>query len=406
MAADRKRRGRWIWILVLLVLGALSAALLLRPKPPLEVETVRVTRGEVRELIASAAAGEVRPARRVTVRAEIPGTVVEVKRRRGERVERKEALVVFDAGELQAREAQARANLQAAEVALAAARTRIGTAERAEKRAQTLAKGGAISDAELDRVVTELAASRHALEQAAAARRQAQAALDLARISKERAVVEAPYAGVLQDVFAEVGVQVAPGAPLFDLIDDREIYVDLPVDEADAPRVHVGQTVVLSVDASRGSTLTGKVRFVPLAVGRSSQATGFDPAAQAVKRDRFLYVEVVPDRPEALRIGATVNAELLISAKEDVPFVPTHVVIGRGVERQVYVVKNGRAVLVPFRAGVTSWERTEVLSGLEVGTEVVSSLNAKGLADGVRIVVRGSEPAAGAPAPRVSAKGP
>jgi hypothetical protein len=81
----------------------------------------------------------------------------------------------------------------------------------------------------------------------------------------------------------------------------------------------------------------------------------------------------------------------LISAKEDVLYVPTHAVIGRGVERQVYLVEGGRARLQAFRPGLTSWERTEVLEGLSEGAEVISSLNVKGLADGVKVAATAGE---------------
>lgn len=393
MNAPKKRKRRWLWIALLIFFGLLGAAVVLRPAPPIEVDSVRVSRGVVRELIASAASGEVKPARRVTVRAELGGTVLEVLKRRGERVAAGEVLVRFDAKELEARLEQAVANLQTASVALETARTRLATAERALARASKLSSGGAISPADLDRAETEVAASRLAVDQAVAARKTADAAVKLGRITASRAVVSAPYAGVLQEMFAEVGVQVGPASPLFDLIDDSSIYVDVPIDEADAARVRVGQTVFLQVDAARNETITGTVRFIPPAVGRSSASPVLDPA-QIAKRDRFLYVEVTPAPETTLRVGASVNAEFLISSKDDVLYVPTHVVVGRGVERSVYLVQNGRAVLRKFRPGLTSWERTEVVEGLELGTELVSSLNAKGLSDGARIAVRSAAPGA------------
>ncbi|MCC7386146.1 MAG: efflux RND transporter periplasmic adaptor subunit [Deltaproteobacteria bacterium] len=405
--AKRRGRRRLIGVLVVVLAGGAGGFYFLRPAPPLEVETARVVRGEVRELIASAAAGEVKPTRRVTVRSEIAGTVAKVEKPRGARVVDGEVLVVFQADELDARLDQAKANLKTADVARAMARTRRETASRAEERAKKLIAGGAISTAEMDRIGTERQAADQAIEQAEAAHRQAEAAVKLARLAVDRAVVKAPYAGVLQEVFAEVGVQLAPGAPLFDLIDDTDLYVDVPVDEADAARVHLEQTVLLQVDATRNEQLRGKVRFIPPAVGRSSGSSVLDPTAGTVRRDRFVYVEVTPSAREGFRIGASVNAEFLASAREDVLFVPTHAVIGRGVERRVYLVDRGRARLVDFKAGLTSWERTEVLSGLSEGAEIVASLDVKGLADRARIRVRGAReapPAGGQPAAPAAAQ--
>ncbi len=203
---------------------------------------------------------------------------------------------------------------------------------------------------------------------------------------------------MLHDVQAELGVQVAPGAPLFDLIDDREIYVEVPIDEGDAGKISVGQAVTLETDAARATSIAGKVRFIPPAVGRSSgggglmeSAAGMAGASAAGRRDRFLYVEVTPTLTgtTSLRVGASVNAELLVRAKPDVVRVPTHAVVGRGVERQVWILEGGKARTLKFRAGLTSWEHTEVLSGLEPGVVVIASLNVKGLSEGARVVTRG-----------------
>ncbi|MFO0727376.1 MAG: efflux RND transporter periplasmic adaptor subunit [Myxococcota bacterium] len=388
MAQEGRGRRRVWWALVVVVLIALAAAYAAREKPPLEVDTLTVARGEVREIIASAAAGEVMPGRRVTVRSEIAGTVVKVQKRRGDRVQGHELVVAFRADELSARLDQAKANKDTADVATQAALTRMEAAKRAKDRAEKLSAGGAISPADLERLDTELRSAEHALDQAKAAARQAVAALRLSDITLDRTEVFAPYSGVIQEVFAEMGVQVAPGAALFDLIDDSDLYVEVPVDEGDAGRIAVNQKVRLEIDPARGINVEGRVRFIPPAVGKSSGGA-LDPAA-ALKKDRYLYVEVEPETKDALRIGASVNAEFLVSAKADVVYVPTHAVIGRGVERQVYAVQGGKAVTLKFTAGLTAWDRTEVLRGLEPGTVVIASLNAKGLAEGVKVASRGA----------------
>lgn len=404
--------------MVLVLAGVVGGAVLMRPKPPLEVDTVRVDRGEVREVIASAASGEVKPARRVSVRAEIPGTVVKLTKKRGERVAAGELIVAFASEELAVRLEQARANVATAAVAVRGAETRLGTFQKVVGRAKTLSGGGAISPVDLERAESEVEAALIAVEQAKSARAQAEVAVKAARIALDRAEVRAPFAGVLHDVQAELGVQVAPGAALFDLIDDREIYVEVPIDEGDAGKISLGQAVTLETDSARATAMQGVVRFIPPAVGRSSgggglmeSAAGMAGASAAGRRDRFLYVEVTPTGlmtgadasrtsstgAASLRVGASVNAELLVRAKPDVVRVPTHAVVGRGVERQVWILDGGKARTLKFRAGLTSWEHTEVLSGLEPGTVVIASLNTKGLSEGARVVARGDAARAAAP---------
>jgi HlyD family secretion protein len=377
---------RWVALAIVAAGAGVVAYRVTRPKAPIHVETVRVARGQVREMIPSASAGTVEPARRVIVRAEIAGTVAEVRAHRGVRLAESAVVIVFRADELDARTAQAQANIDAAQVSISIAKERHTSAKSALDRAQKLAKGGAISSAELERAESEAAAFALGVDQAAAAEKQAQAALRLAKVSRDRAIVRAPFAGVLHDVAVEVGVQAVPGAALFDLIDDSSVHLVIPVDESDAAKISLGQSVEITTDARRDETIGGVVTFIPPAVGRAS----FDAQAIAVagKKERSVYVEVKADDPSKLRVGASVNAEFLVRAKDDVLFVPSRAVIGRGVKREVYLVRDGKAKKVQFQAGLTSWDRTEIVSGLSASDEVVATLAAEKLEDGAPVDAR------------------
>jgi HlyD family secretion protein len=369
-------------VLLVLAIAGLGLGYALRPEPAIEVETMPVERGTVREVVPSAASGEVLPARRVTVRAEMGGTVEKVVKRAGDRIAAGELVVAFGSAELDGRVAQARANLDAALVTVQIARTRYDAVSRAHERTKKLAARGALAPMDLEKSETERLAAEQAVAQARAAEKQARAALELARVALERTHVTAPFAGVLQDVFAEVGVQATPGAPLFDLIDDASVHVRVPVDESDIERISMGQTVFLRTGADRDTELKGKVVHIPPAVGRSSAAPVASPLQE---RERAFYVDVEPEDRAKFFVGASVAAEFLVSERHDVLFVPTHLVVGTGLERSVFRIENGRAHKVRFKPGLTSWDRTEAISGLEEGDRIVSSLNKRGLEDGVRV---------------------
>jgi HlyD family secretion protein len=354
----------------------------LRPDPPIEVETVDLILGAVREVVPSAASGEVVPARRVTVRAEMGGTVQQVLKRPGDRVAAGDLVVTFGSAELDARVTQAHANLDAALVTVQIARTRLDAVLKAHDRAGKLAAKGAISPVDLERSDTEKVAAEQAVSQARATEKQARAALDLAKVAQDRTRVPAPFAGVLQDVFAELGTQATPGAALFDLIDDASVRVRVPVDEADIGRISIGQTVFLRTGANRDTEFRGKVVQIPPAVGRSAANPVMSPIQE---RERAFYIDVEPEDRTRFFVGASVSAEFLVSERDDVLFVPTHLVVGTGIERSVFRVEQGKAKKVQFRPGLTSWDRTEVVSGLSKGDQIVSSLNKRGLEDGVRV---------------------
>ena len=54
----------------------------------------------------------------------------------------------------------------------------------------------------------------------------------------------------------------------------------------------------------------------------------------------------------------------------------------------VYVASGGRVVRREVTAGVSNWDRTEILAGVSAGEDVITSLEIKDLAPGSRVGIR------------------
>jgi HlyD family secretion protein len=79
------------------------------------------------------------------------------------------------------------------------------------------------------------------------------------------------------------------------------------------------------------------------------------------------------------------NVDVQVAEKLNVLSLPTNVIIGRGTKRSVYVIASGIARVRSVQTGLSSWERTEIVSGLIEGDVVVGTLNVQGLADGMPV---------------------
>ena len=55
---------------------------------------------------------------------------------------------------------------------------------------------------------------------------QLEAALTVARATRDKAFVRAPFAGIVAKVLPEVGEAVAMGMPLVQLVQERDCYVE------------------------------------------------------------------------------------------------------------------------------------------------------------------------------------
>ena len=173
-------------------------------------------------------------------------------------------------------------NLNATERALATARM---TLDRLlmERRARPASVTPGQLDAarkEIDAALAKLSADREALRQSQVAagvplptRLEAgltagRAELSAAEAALERTRIRAPFDGTVLQVFAQEGELAAasPEQPMLILGDLSQLRVKAEVEERDAAKIAVGQSVVLKSDAYPDREFAGKVATVALAM--------------------------------------------------------------------------------------------------------------------------------------------
>jgi len=174
--------------------------------------------------------GSVRSVQRATLAAKVMGTVADLPVTLGQRVATGELLLKLSAPEIDARVAQARAQLNVA-------------ARDLERERTLLAKGASTTD--LVRSLEDRAAG------AAAQLREAETMLGYTEL-------RAPFAGVIARKFVDAGDLAAPGQPLLGLDGLDGFQIDAAVPDSLAGTLASGQTLAVSVP-STGRRFTGMV---------------------------------------------------------------------------------------------------------------------------------------------------
>ncbi len=222
---------------------------------------------------------------------------------------------------------------------------------------------------EEDRVGSEIAylEARYAAEQSAANLEALEARL-------ARTVVRAPFAGVLDDRFVELGSMVSPGQAVARLVDLDPIKVVAGVPERYVPDVHVGSEATLTFDVLPGMTFRAPVHYVGSTV---------DPAT------RTFTVEVLVPNPDQLIKPEMVANMALVRAELDSAIVVPQDALVRVEDGYVVFVAADWAdgpVAEVRRVKVGPARRNEVVieSGLEAGDRLIV-VGHKSVADGDRI---------------------
>jgi RND family efflux transporter MFP subunit len=218
------------------------------------------------------------------------------------------------------------------------------------ERLQTLG-GDVVSQNQLDEANSRERMAEQDVEQARVAR-------DRARLDLDRAVVRAPFAGIVAERLQQVGEYVAGGAPLARLVNDRDLEVVARAPLGSADTVRPGAVAKL-VDGDHRAD--GKVRAV-IPVGD--------------ERSRMVELRIAIDRG-TWRVGAPVQVSISSRAEQPVVTVPRDAVIQR----------QGSSFVMRVKADNTA-ERVAVAigPGRDNRVQIAGSLRA-----GDRVVVRGAE---------------
>lgn len=275
------------------------------------------------------------------VLAETAGRVLAVHVDVGQAVEAGSLLVELD-------DRDQRLAVAAAEAQLSRLAALIRQERRTVERLRSLARRDSVSAAALE----EAQAREEAL---LAQRREAEAALDGARLALERTRILSPIAGVVDQRLVGVGDYLAPGKPVASLVggDERRLVAALP--ETIAPRLRAGMTLRLS--APEGVTLELAVESLRPAVS---------PAGRAIEVLAFAR----GDEARALRAGARIAGELVLERREGF-WLPALAVVERRAGTTVYLASGGRAEARQVETGVRRGGFVEVRSGLEAGAQVI-----------------------------------
>ncbi len=406
----RNRKAAIAGALVVLAMGA--AAAYFRSASVIPVDVFQARTGPIEEIVTAVSAGTVKSRYESVLSAETLGRVAEVRAREGDSVRKGAVLAVLSDPELARQVDAAKADVAQASDLLAQAIARRVEAEQRyaadsaraaanlrkakddRRRADDLFRRGYLSKAEMDQADTALANAEADARVAALGEVNVRAIdreidslrsrVEGARASvaalaerQRKMTVSAPFDGIVTKRTVEVGEIKQPGSPLFVLADPRTITVEAPIDESEAAKVRVGQKVRLFPDSYLGETFGGEVSEVMPTI---------EPSKEVSRANTIKVTPLSPPKP--LRLGMSVDVEVLTGRKDNALQVPSSAVMEREAKKFVYVVSRGQAVRRDVTTGISNWERTEILSGLSAGDAVVTSLEVQNLSSGSRVAVR------------------
>lgn len=286
-----------------------------------------------------------------TVSAQTSGRIIELPFDVNDLVPQGAVVVRFTDTEQQARLAKAQG-------ATTESQSRFDEQQKELARVKDIHSKGLVAKAALDLAQANYSAAKARLEQANAAVAEAKEQL-------EQTVVRAPYSGILQQRFVEIGELAVPGKALIRglSLEHLRLVSQLPQSQLKAAQQSSSAELLLS-DGTVLSLGNPDLRIAPQA---NSQSHSFLLRLELPKADYSQHL-MLPGSWLRLRLQTAEQAQLQI---------PAAAVLWRGEVSAVWVKQAGEVLLQPVRVQPLNNNSYQLLSGLSAGAEIATDAQAQ-----------------------------
>ena len=180
----------------------------------------------------------------------------------------------------------------------------------------------------------------------------------MARINLDLSVIRAPMDGTVYDFDLKAGAYLNPGDLVAKVGKLDRVRVTVYVDEPDMGKVHQGEAVIITWDAMPGHQWKGEVDKLP---------------TQVMPLDTRQVGEVgcVIENPDRdLLPNANINAEIQAAVVPGALVLPKEALRQAGLGDGVFLLQGDRVEWRKVTLGVSSYTKSQVLSGLQEGDAV------------------------------------
>lgn len=225
---------------------------------------------------------------------------------------------------------------------------------------------------QLDTAINLARQNNQAIQTAQAGLQSAQAQVAIAQKAVSDTTVRAPYSGYISARPIAVGEYVTTASTIATILLTNPVKLQLQVPELDAPKIHPGMSVSLSVDAYPERKFGGRVSAINPAI---------DPASRSVTVEAE-----IDNQDNALRSGMFVTARITMPGGGQSVFVPKEAVIHdqNTNSDRVFVVQGTAAHLRVVQIGDEETGSVQILTGVQGGDEVATN-NQQQLYEGAKV---------------------
>lgn len=355
---------------------------------------VAVENAEQRTIIETITAnGKIQPEKEVKITPDVSGEIVELTVREGDQVVKGQLLLRIKPDVYISQKDRSLAAISSARARLAQAEAQFIQAELSFNRTKQLYEEQTISKSEFEQADASYSVAKAEVDAAKYSVISTEASLKEANENLVKTSIYAPMSGTVSMLLVELGERVAgtgmmAGTELLRVADLSRMEAQVEVNENDIPRVDLGDTATIEVDAY----VDYKFRGIVTEIANSAKTTGVS-ADQVTNFDVKILVlpesyKELADKGNAnpLRPGMSATVDILTETKQGIIAVPiqsvttrtdttkiTQTVSDEEIRTLVFITDGERALAKDVKTGIQDNSYIEIISGVSAGDRVISA---------------------------------
>jgi len=367
----RRRRRRWIWLaIVAVILAAAGGWFMLQPRVQAVQTTPIVTAYPSQQFVVLNATGYVVAQRKASISSKATGRLEWLGVAEGSRVKAGDVIARIDDRDVVAQAQSVEASVRAARANVAQAEVEAQNAQVEYQRNADLVERNFISKSALDNAKARLDRGRALVNSAQANLNAALANARNAQVSVDYTQIRAPFDGVILSKSANVGDLVTPFSNATDskgavvtMADMSTLEVEADVSESSLAKVRVGQPAEIVLDALPDSRFRGHIsRMVPT-VDR----------AKATVMTKVKFDEIDPRiLPEMSAKVSFLSQEVTPAQQKPLLAVNPDALVQRDGRTVVFILRDGRAAMVPVTSGAKVGDATAITGDVKSGDKAIA----------------------------------
>ena len=355
---------------------------------------VAVENVEKRTIVETITAnGKIQPEKEVKISPDVSGEIVELTIKEGDHVEKGQLLLIIKPDTYISQKDRSLAAISSTRARLAQSEAQFTQADLAFKRSKQLYDEQTISKSDFEQAEATYTVGKSEVDAAKFAVISAEASVKEANENLIKTSIYAPMSGTVSMLLVELGERVAgtnlmAGTELLRVADLSRMEAQVQVNENDIPRVKLGDTALIEVDAYLDQKFKGIVTEIANSAKTTGvsadQVTNFDVKILVVPKSYQKLVDAGDKNP--FRPGMSATVDIRTQSKSDIITVPIQSVTTRtdttkvantasqkDVRTIIFVTDGKYALAKDVKTGIQDNSYIEILSGAAVNDRVISA---------------------------------